>query len=135
MPSIFSRIVKGELPCASVYQDEQTMAFMDINPASKGHVLVICKAEYPRLLDVPSELLAAVAETTQKVARAIMQALQPEGFNVLQNDGAAAGQVVFHYHVHIIPRWTDDGVRPFGRPGSADPAELETIAAQIRAHL
>lgn len=135
MASIFSRIVAGDIPSAKVYEDEHTFAFMDINPAARGHTLVICKEEYPDLLDVPAEVLGAVAHTTQRIARAILAAIKPDGFNVLQNNGAAAGQVVFHYHVHIIPRWQDDGGWQHLKQRSADPAELEQIAEQIRQHL
>lgn len=135
MASIFTRIVRGEIPSAQIYEDEHTIAFMDINPASKGHALVICKEELPGLLDVPPELITAVAMTTQRVARAIVSALKPDGFNILQNNGAAAGQIVFHYHVHIIPRWNGDGVSPFARQFSADPQELENLAAEISAHI
>jgi histidine triad (HIT) family protein len=108
MASIFSQIVNGEVPAAKVYEDDKTLAFLDIRPAARGHTLVICKDEHPSLLDVPPDVLSAVAHTTQRVARAIKEALHPDGFNVVQNDGPAAGQVVFHYHVHIIPRWEGD---------------------------
>jgi histidine triad (HIT) family protein len=135
MASIFSRIVSGEIPAAKVYADDTTLAFMDINPATRGHTLVICKSEYPGLLDVPSDVLADVARTTQRVARALMAALQPDGFNIIQNNGPAAGQVVFHYHVHIIPRWDGDQAVKTWKPGQADPNELQDVAAQIRAHI
>ncbi len=135
MASIFSRIVKGELPAAKIYEDERTLAFLDINPASRGHTLVICKEEYPGLLDLPPDLVLAVAQTTQIVARAIMTALEPDGFNIIQNNGTAAGQVVFHYHVHIIPRWDGDRVLSHWRPGSTTATELQTVAAAISAHV
>lgn len=134
-PTVFTKIANGEIPSARVYEDDETLAFMDINPASRGHTLVISRGEYPTLLDVPPDVVAAVAHTTQRIARAIMRALTPDGFNVMQNNGSAAGQVVFHYHVHIVPRWKDDHVSPFGRQKGADPAELETIAQTIKAHL
>jgi histidine triad (HIT) family protein len=132
MASIFSRIVAGDIPSAKVYEDEQTLAFLDVNPLSRGHTLVICKQEYPGLLEVPPDIVALVAQTTQRVARAIELALKPDGFNVLQNNGSAAGQVVFHYHVHIIPRWENDGGFHRLKQQRADPAELEHIAEQIR---
>ncbi len=135
MASIFSRIVSGEIPAAKLYEDDQTLAFLDINPASKGHSLVICKEELPDLLSLPPDLVAAVARTTQLVARAIVAALQPDGFNIVQNNGAAAGQVVFHYHVHIIPRWNGDRALSPWRPGSATPEELQELAATISAQL
>jgi histidine triad (HIT) family protein len=135
MASIFSRIVSGEIPAARLYEDDQTLAFLDINPASRGHALVICKQELPDLLSLPPELAAAVARTAQVVARAIVAALQPDGFNIVQNNGAAAGQVVFHYHVHIIPRWAGDRALSPWRPGSATPDELRELAAAISAQL
>jgi histidine triad (HIT) family protein len=135
MPSVFSKIVTGDIPSTPVYEDEHTLAFMDINPAAQGHTLVICKEEYPGLLDVPPDLLAAVAQTTQRVARAIVAALKPDGFNIVQNNGAAAGQIVFHYHVHIVPRWNGDKVSPFSRGGDSNPEELQRVADVIKAHL
>lgn len=135
MASIFSRIVGGEIPSAKLYEDDLTYAFLDINPAARGHSLVICKAEQPGLLDLSPELVAAVASTTQRVARALVAALKPDGFNIIQNNGAAAGQVVFHYHVHIIPRWEGDRAVRGWTPGSSTPAELAALAAQIVAAL
>ena len=133
MASIFSRIVSGEIPSFKVYDDDQTLAFMDINPASRGHTLVICKAEYPDLFALPPATLAALARTTQLVARAIYDTLQPDGLNIIQNNGAAAGQVVFHYHVHIIPRWEGDAAVRLWRPGSAEQDDLRVLAGQISA--
>jgi glycosyltransferase 2 family protein len=135
MASIFSRIVSGAIPAAKVYEDDQTLAFLDINPASRGHTLVICKEELPGLLDLPPELLASVAQTTQRVARALHAALQPDGFNVIQNNGAAAGQTVFHYHVHIIPRWSGDGALAAWRPGQISAEEISELVALVRAQL
>jgi histidine triad (HIT) family protein len=108
MPSIFSRIVSGEIPAHRVYEDEETLAFMDINPAGRGHTLVICKEEYPDLLALPPETLVAVTRTVQRVAQAMRDTLKPDGINIVQNNGAAAGQVVFNYHFNQKPR--RDGV-------------------------
>jgi histidine triad (HIT) family protein len=135
MASIFSRIVSGEIPAAKLYEDDQTLAFLDVSPATRGHALVICKQELPDLLSLPPELAAAVARTTQLVAGAIVAALRPDGFNIVQNNGAAAGQVVFHYHVHVIPRWDGDGALAHWKPGSATPDELRELAASISARL
>lgn len=136
MASVFSRIVRGELPSAKVYEDELTLAFMDIHPATRGHTLVICKEEHPDVYSTPPELLAAVARTTQRVALAIRSALKPDGLNVLQNNGTSAGQAVFHYHVHLIPRWDGDGLSVRRLPHQAvSAAELAQIAEQIRAAL
>ncbi len=131
MSSIFTRIVRGEIPAAKLYEDDLTLAFLDVNPGSRGHSLVICKAELPDLLSLSPELVTAVALTTQKVARAIMVALQPDGLNIVQNNGAAAGQTVFHYHVHLIPRWAGDGALGAWRPGKITADELRELAALI----
>jgi histidine triad (HIT) family protein len=135
MSTIFSRIVSGEIPAAKLYEDELTLAFLDVNPASRGHSLVICKEERPDLFSLTPELIAAVGRTTQIVGQALMAALKPDGLNVVQNNGAAAGQTVFHYHVHLIPRW--DGDRALGgwKPGTITPDELRALAAQIGAEL
>lgn len=135
MASIFTRIVNGEIPAVKLYEDDTTLAFMDISPASRGHCLVIPKQEVPDLFDLPAELVAALAATTQRVARALKTALQPDGLNVIQNNGAAAGQTVFHYHVHLIPRWHGDDALKLWTPGSSSPAELEQIAQDVRAAL
>lgn len=133
MASIFSKIVSGEIPAFKVYEDEHTLAFLDINPASRGHVLVICKEEHADLWTTPPELVAAVARTTQLVAHGIRAALKPDGLNMIQNNGAAAGQVVFHYHVHLIPRWDGDTAVKLWRPQQAAAYDLQAIADQIQA--
>jgi len=135
MPSIFSGIVSGEIPSIKVYEDAQTLAFMDISPATRGHVLVVPKDEHADLLTLPPELLAAVSRTVQRVAQAIATALQPDGINIVQNNGVAAGQTVFHYHVHIVPRWDGDGALPLWVPQQSDPAALQATATLIRGAL
>lgn len=135
MTSVFTRIVRGELPAFKLYEDELTLAFLDINPAARGHTLVIAKPELPGLLDLPPELVAATALTTQRVARAIVAALKPDGFNIIQNNGAAAGQVVFHFHIHIIPRWEGDRSVKLWRPGTATADDLREVANEILAHI
>jgi histidine triad (HIT) family protein len=135
MASIFSRIVAGEIPAAKLYEDDGTLAFLDMFPASRGHSLVICKQELPDLFSLTPELLAAVARSTQIVGRALMTALQPDGLNIVQNNGAAAGQTVFHYHVHLIPRWEGDGALGGWRPGRTTPDELRELAALVSGQL
>ncbi|MFO7169555.1 MAG: HIT family protein [Chloroflexota bacterium] len=135
MPSVFSKIVSGEIPALKVYEDEATLAFMDISPASRGHTLVICKEEHADLFSIPPELLAATARTVQRVALALRDALRPDGLNVVQNNGAAAGQTVFHYHVHLIPRWEGDGVIAPWAHQQIGQDELRALADQIRAAL
>ena len=132
MPSIFTRIVNGEIPAAKVYENADTLAFLDINPASRGHTLVICKAEIATLTELSDAQLIATARTTQRVTAALQHALNPDGINIMQNNGAAAGQTVFHYHVHIIPRWENDGVVEFWQHRSIDKDVMETIADAIK---
>jgi histidine triad (HIT) family protein len=132
MPSIFTRIVHGEIPAVKVYEDADTLAFLDINPAARGHTLVICKAEIATLTQLSDAQLIATARTTQRVAAAVQHALNPDGINIMQNNGAAAGQTVFHYHVHIIPRWENDGVVEFWQHRSIDKDVMQTIADAIK---
>lgn len=135
MPTIFSRIASGEIPSVAIYSDARTYAFLDISPASRGHALVIPRDAYPDIFALPPDLLAAVAQTVQRVALAIRAALRPDGINIVQNNGAAAGQTVLHYHVHLIPRWDGDGALALWEPRPAEPAALEATAAAIRAQL
>jgi histidine triad (HIT) family protein len=134
--NIFARIVRGEIPAARIFEDEHTLAFLDAFPQSRGHTLVIHRASTARnLLELEPLALASVMATVQKVARALHRALNPDGLWVSQFNGAAAGQTVFHYHVHIIPRWRD---APLGRHGAgamAEMADLSILAGQISARL
>jgi histidine triad (HIT) family protein len=133
--NIFVRIVRGELPCAKVFEDEHTFAFMDAFPQGKGHSLVIHKRSRARnLLDAEPRILAPMMSTVQRVARATRLALQPDGLAVMQFNGAVSGQTIFHLHFHIIPRW--EGVA-LGRhaAGMADAGELAALAARIAAEI
>lgn len=135
MASIFSKIASGDIPSIKVYEDSYTFAFLDISPASRGHTLVITKDEYADLYAMPPELLVAVMSTVQLVATALRDALAPDGLNVVQNNGAAAGQTVFHYHVHLIPRWEGDGAIQPWRTQQFLQDELQAIAGQVQASL
>jgi histidine triad (HIT) family protein len=106
---VFCMIRDGKIPSAKVYDDERTLAFMDINPLTRGHCLVATKAHAATLYDAELEDLKAAIATAKKVAGALRKALSPDGLNVLQANGAAAFQSVAHFHLHLIPRWTGDG--------------------------
>jgi histidine triad (HIT) family protein len=106
---VFCMIRDGKIPSAKVYDDERTLAFMDINPLTRGHCLVATKAHATTLYDAEVEDLKAAIATAKKVAGALRKALSPDGLNVLQANGAAAFQSVPHFHLHLIPRWTGDG--------------------------
>jgi histidine triad (HIT) family protein len=104
---IFCKIVKGEVPSQKIYEDNDLVAFLDANPLSKGHMLVVPKKHYKNLLEIPDELLSRIHLATKKLTKAISDAFNVEEFNILQNNGRSAGQTVFHYHVHIIPRYEE----------------------------
>ena len=131
--NIFAKIVRGEIPAAKVFEDDDTLAFMDAFPQVMGHALVVHNRSRARnLLDVDLADLNAVMATVQRVTAAVRTALNPDGIVITQFNGAPAGQTIFHLHVHILPRWT--GVAP-GRHGAdmADGAQLRALAAQIAA--
>ncbi len=107
---IFCKIAAGRIPCFKLWDDADSLAFMDINPGNPGHALAIAKEHWENFAALPPALLAPVMQTAQRVARAVEAALRPDGINILQANGAGAGQSVFHYHVHILPRRLDDGL-------------------------
>ncbi|MGQ9601210.1 MAG: HIT family protein [Candidatus Bipolaricaulia bacterium] len=127
----FCRIVSHEAPAHIIYEDERTIAFLDINPVSRGHTLVIPKGHYHDLFELPSEELQAVTRAAQRVARAIKAGLGAEGLNLLQSNGSAAGQVVFHFHLHLIPRYSGDGLR-LGHRGDYRERDFPETARRIR---
>ena len=110
--NIFAKILRGELPAQKVYEDEHTLAFLDIMPRAAGHTLVIPKASARNILDVPPDDLAHVAKVAQKIAQAGMKVFNADGVTVQQFNETAGGQVVFHLHVHIIPRHKDVAMKP-----------------------
>jgi histidine triad (HIT) family protein len=132
---IFCKIVAGQIPAARVYEDEVVLAFLDVGPISDGHTLVVPKAHVEKLHDCPPELLGQVGSSLGKVAKVVAAAMNADGYNVLCNNGRAAGQLVGHLHFHIIPRRTGDGV--FNRwPAYKYPkGKIDEIAARIRAGL
>ncbi len=130
---VFCRIVARTLPATVVYEDEETLAFMDIHPVVKGHVLVIPKAHHELLTDVPHPLLHRVFETVQRILTAQRVGLSADGVNLFQANGAAAGQVVPHVHVHVIPRFHTDGHHWNWAAGSyASPEEAAELADRMR---
>ena len=130
---LFCKIVAGELPATIVAEDERTIAFMDINPATRGHALVIPRAHAPDLHAVDPEDLAAVALMAQRLAARARDGLGADGVNLLNSNGAAAWQTVFHFHVHVIPRYEGDPLRLPWTPGPGDPDEIAKVAEALRA--
>jgi len=133
--NIFAKILSGDVPCAKVYEDARILSFMDAFPQAKGHTLVIPKVKATNLFDIRSEDLQNLIHHTQKVARAVKEALDPEGIQVFQFNGEAAGQTVFHIHFHIVPRWHDMTLRTHAKGVMADLKDLTDTAARIKAKL
>lgn len=129
--NVFAKILRGELPCHRVYEDEHTLAFMDIMPRADGHVLVIPKAPARTILDAAPDSLAATIATVQRMARAVQTAMDADGITIQQFNESAGGQVVFHLHFHVIPRQEGVPMRP--HTGTMAPGEqLAAHAALIR---
>ena len=132
--NVFAKILRGEIPCIKVFEDEHTLAFMDIMPGVDGHTLVIPKARARNILDCPADDLAAVIATVQRIAVAAKTAFLADGITIQQFNEAAGGQEVFHLHFHVMPRQMGEHVRPLPR-GYQDKAVLAAHADMIRAAL
>jgi histidine triad (HIT) family protein len=134
--NIFAKIVRGEAPAVKIYEDQDVLAFMDVFPQSRGHCLVVSKASRARnLLDVEPEVLRKLMLDVQRVTRAVVEALNPDGVVITQFNGSAAGQTVFHLHVHIIPRWVDQPIKGHSHGQMAELLELKALAEQIAAKI
>lgn len=129
---IFCAIACGEIPSFKVYEDDLVLAYLDINPFTKGHTLVIPKVHTECLLDTPDETLAAIIARVKKIAAHLKTALPCDGFNILQNNGEVAGQTVHHVHFHIVPRYSGDANSGLFENHNGDMAELEALAEKIR---
>jgi histidine triad (HIT) family protein len=131
---IFCQIVSKKIPAKIVYEDENSMAFLDINPTNPGHTLVIPKAHIETILEIQPEELSVLAQTVKIVAQALTDALNPDGLNILQNNKEIAGQLVPHIHFHLVPRFKDDGVPYFfgAQTKKMDEKKLEEIANKIK---
>jgi histidine triad (HIT) family protein len=129
--NIFARIIRGEIPSAKIWEDDKVLAFMDAFPQARGHALVVHKHSRARnLLEAEPEALSEIMAGVQKVARAVRDALNPDGIVVTQFNGAPAGQTIFHLHFHILPRWEGEPLAAHGR-GQAEPGELVRLGKQI----
>ena len=134
---IFCKIVAGQIPSTKVYEDEKVLAFMDINPVGRGHLLVIPKNHYPTVFEIPAEDLGAVFEAARKIASAQKKALDMPGLNLIQSNGRAASQIIDHFHLHLIPRWPGDSLSKLMewelKPG--DMGQIGELAKQISGNL
>ena len=129
---LFCKIVAGEIPCSKVYEDEEVLAFLDLYPLAPGHTLVIPKSHTERTTDMTAAGMAAVGRVLPQVAKGVVAATGAEGFNILQANGACAGQVIFHVHVHVIPRAPDDGLGFRWKAGAYEEGEMEVWRAKIQ---
>ncbi len=134
--NIFAKIIAGELPCHKVYEDDHSFAFLDIMPRTAGHTLVLPRTAAENILDIDAESLAHLMATVRKLAPKIVKAMDADGFILQQFNGAAAGQTVFHLHVHILPRKEGGRLKHHGSEDNmADEKDLEAVAARIRAEI
>ena len=132
---IFCKIATGDIPSNTVYEDERFRVILDLNPASKGHALILPKNHADDLFDLPEEDRAAVLSVAAKVAGAMKKALSCSGINIVQNNGESAGQTVKHFHLHIIPRYDGDSAMVLWNPGKSEPDEQAKIAEAIKGEL
>lgn len=129
---IFCKIANGEIPSATIYEDEDFRAILDLGPASKGHALILPKKHYANLFELDDEVAAKALVVAKKLGAKMQKALGCDGMNVLQNNGEVAGQTVFHFHMHLIPRYEQDAVGfPDWEPGNPTQEELKETAAKI----
>lgn len=124
---IFCKIANGEIPSKTLYEDEDFRVILDLGPATKGHALILPKRHSANLYELPDETAAKVMVLAKKMAVKMTERLQCDGFNVIQNNGETAGQTVMHYHLHLIPRYQDDGQKILWKPAEVSQEELEQI--------
>lgn len=124
---IFCKIANGMIPAATLYEDEEFRVILDLNPASKGHALILPKKHASNLFDLPDETAAKTLVLAKKIAQTLQDGLHADGINIVQNNGTAAGQTVFHFHVHLIPRYAGDTVNVTWKPGTLTDADREEI--------
>ncbi len=134
MDCIFCKIAKGEIPCSKVYEDHTILAFLDIMPVNQGHTLVIPKKHYENVFDIPQEAWQHQMEVVRKLAPSVKSATQAEGISITMSNNKAAGQAVFHAHVHIIPRYSDDGLKLWPQK-KYEEGIAEKLALSIRSAL
>jgi histidine triad (HIT) family protein len=132
---LFCKIIAGAIPCARVYEDDAVLAFLDINPTARGHTLVVPKGHYPTLLDLPPEEGPALIRAMRLIGKALMDECGAGGFNCIQNNFRPAGQMVFHSHVHVIPRFENDRLPDWSGKPYADNEEMQALARALAARM
>lgn len=129
---IFCKIANGVIPSATVYEDSICRVILDINPASKGHALIIPKEHFDNVYSMDADTASKIFTIATEVAKAQKAELNPDGLNIIQNNGEAAGQTVFHFHMHLVPRYINDTVNVTWKPGESDKTELEALYKALR---
>lgn len=129
---IFCKLANGEIPTATLYEDDDFRIILDAGPATKGHCLILPKEHYQNIYELPDELAAKVFVLAKKTAARLAKALGCDGLNIVQNNGTAAGQTVFHFHMHLIPRWNDDGQHILWKPGRLTDEAKEEILRRFK---
>lgn len=132
---IFCKIAAGEIPSTTLYEDQDFRVILDLGPASKGHALILPKEHYANIYEIPDELASKAIILAKKMAGIMTRALKCDGFNIVQNNGEPAGQTVFHFHVHLIPRYEDDQVGLTWNPGSLTEEDKEEVLRKVMAEL
>ena len=128
---IFCKIANGEIPTNAIYEDDMFKVILDLSPATKGHALILTKEHYANLFELPEEVAGKAMQLAKKLAGQMKENLQCDGFNIVQNNGEVAGQTVFHFHMHLIPRYNDDNQNILWTPGESTPEGLEEIKNKI----
>lgn len=128
---IFCKIANGEIPSKTIYEDDAFRVILDIGPATKGHALILPKDHYADFFELPEDVAHDAISVAKKIAPKMKANLKADGFNLVQNNGEAAGQTVMHFHLHLIPRYKNDGQNLLWTPGEVSPEELDLIKAQI----
>ena len=132
---IFCKIIRGEIPSDKVYEDENIFAFLDINPVNIGHTLLAPKEHHENIFDLPENVLDKLSSASKKLSLAIKNALNADGVNVTSNNGRAAGQLIDHAHIHIIPRYENDGFKHWKGAGGYQEGEAKITAEKIKSNL
>lgn len=127
---IFCKIANGEIPSATLYEDEKFRVILDLGPATRGHALIVPKAHHDNLMELPDELAGDAMRLAKRIITGMKEALPCDGYNIVQNNGACAGQTVFHFHMHLIPRYEGDGVGIGWRPGELTEEDRDAILSK-----
>lgn len=135
MDCIFCKLAAGEIPTATLYEDDDFRVILDQGPATKGHALILPKKHYANIYELPEEVAARVMVLAKKMAGVMTEALKCDGFNLVQNNGEAAGQTVFHFHLHLIPRYQNDNAGITWKPGTLEESVKEEILAAVKEKL